>query len=300
MKRITLSKATTAYIEDQRRLNYSWKTLKSNSGTLKQLSIYFKARRKGDIALADITRKDIERFQDKRTEGLSQNTICGDMRRASGFLKWAQRQSYILFSPMQGMRFKTPPRDISRRTISEKEVEQLLNSINTEQPIGLRDRAIIELMFSTGLRRTEIIDLNLYDVDFQAGTVRVNQGKGKKDRIVPVGIRAKNWLKRYIQLARSALLEGRTEEALFITHTFRRFSDGGFGKMIIARMRQARLKYASHSLRHGFATALLRRGADITHIQAMLGHASIVSTQIYTEVVTEDLRKTIERTHPGA
>jgi integrase/recombinase XerD len=299
-KNITLSRGTIAYIEHQRRLNYSWRTLKTNSKSLKQLAIYFKIKKKDDIRLADITRKDIERFHDYRAENHARNTVCGDLLRISGFLKWAQRQSYILFSPMQGMRFKVPPRDISKRTITENEVERLLNSIDFSQPIGLRDRAIIELIFSTGIRRSEVVALNLFDVDFEAETVRINQGKGKKDRIVPLGYRAKEWVKKYISLARNALLEGRTEDALFVSNKRGRMTDRAFAKTISARMTRAGLKYASHSLRHGFATALLRRGADITHIQAMLGHASIASTQIYTEVVTEDLRKTLEQAHPGA
>ena len=299
-KSITLSKAIPLFLEHRKNLNFSPATIHTLSSSLRNFTRFFKAQKKEEIHLCDIQRIDLAAFQEYRAQDCTPGTVCSSMLRLSGFFRWAQRQSYILFNPMQGMRFKSPHRDISKMTISEKEVERLINSIDFEQPVGLRDRTIIELIFSTGLRRSEIIKLNIYDVDFKNRTIRVNQGKGKKDRIVPLGYRAKEWLRKYIHTVRAGLLEGRTDNALFIARCHGRISNSALGKLIRVRMRFAGFNYASHSLRHGFATALLRRGADITVIQAMLGHADITSTQIYTEVVVDDLRKTLQNAHPGA
>ena len=299
-KNITLTRAMSLFFEHRKSLNYSPETIRSCRTSLNSLENFLRGKKKQEeVRLNEIARKEIDRYHEKRIDDSAPETVRSVMLRLSGFFRWAQRQSLILFSPMQGMRFKTVKRDISLKTISEKEVGKLLNSIDSERPVGLRDRAIIELMFSTGLRRREVVNLNLYDVDFQNETLRINQGKGKKDRIVPLGHRAKEWLKKYVRLARSGLLEGEADNALFVSQLRKRLSYRGFAKMIKVRMNFAGLKYSSHSLRHGFATALLRRGADIAVIQAMLGHSDIGSTEIYTEVVVEDMRKTLKMAHLG-
>jgi integrase/recombinase XerD len=179
------------------------------------------------------------------------------------------------------------------------EVEALLAAPDTATPSGLRDRAMIEVLYATGLRVSELTKLGVNDVNLTDGFVLV-MGKGRKERVVPLGKHAIGSLQAYLSSARPALLKGRETSALFVTPRGKGFSRMGFWKLLRRHARQAGITKAlsPHKLRHSFATHLVERGADLRAVQAMLGHADLATTQIYTHVDSQRLRGTYDRHHP--
>jgi integrase/recombinase XerD len=180
-----------------------------------------------------------------------------------------------------------------------EEVGRFLEAIPVGTAVGLRDRALFELLYSTGLRAGEASHLDLYDLDLAGGTLRVREGKGGKDRVVPVGRVAAEFLRRYIEEVRPLLVRAREGEVLFVTRLGTRLTT----TMIDIECRRwrevARLPWLTpHALRHAAATHMLAAGADIRHVQELLGHAWITTTNLYTHVVIGDLLRVHRRTHP--
>lgn len=185
--------------------------------------------------------------------------------------------------------------------LSLDEVERLIAQPDRKSPRGLRDGAMLETLYATGLRVSELIRLRLRDVNFDAGYL-LAFGKGRKERLVPIGEVALTSLRSYLELARPAFAHGRTTEALFLTHHGRAMTRQGFWKLIgrYARAAGIRKAISPHKLRHSFATHLVERGADLRAVQAMLGHADIGTTEIYTHLSRGHLRRVYERHHPRA
>ncbi len=185
------------------------------------------------------------------------------------------------------------------KALSSEDIEALLRAPDTKTPRGLRDAAMLELLYSTGLRVSELVSLRCDDVHPEyLRTV----GKGQKTRIVPLGGMAREAITRYLAEARPSLLHGRAHAALFVTHRGQAMTRQGFWKLITTYARAAGLRAAAHPhvLRHTFATHLVNRGADLRAVQAMLGHADISSTQIYTHMETPTLRRVYKKHHPRA
>jgi integrase/recombinase XerD len=185
--------------------------------------------------------------------------------------------------------------------LTVEEVDALLSAPDTAEPRGLRDRALLELLYATGLRVSELLALTLAQVDLDGGVV-TTMGKGRKERVVPIGDEAVRWIRRYVTEARGALAGGRPQPRLFVNARGGALSRMGFWKLLRAYGLAAGLSRAisPHVLRHSFATHLLERGADLRAIQMMLGHADLSTTQIYTHVLDERLRAVYERFHPRA
>ena len=195
-------------------------------------------------------------------------------------------------------------------TLAEAQVEALLNAPEVDTPLGLRDRAMLELLYASGLRVSELVGLRIADVSLAEGVVRVVAGKGGKDRLVPFGEQASEWLGRYLDHARMQLLHGAPSDFVFVTRR-----SPGLGRAAVAGMTRqmfwTRLRalarragidapLSPHTLRHAFATHLLDHGADLRVVQLLLGHADISTTQIYTHVARERLRQLHARHHPRA
>jgi integrase/recombinase XerD len=184
-------------------------------------------------------------------------------------------------------------------------VDEMLNSVDTGTPMGLRDRALFEFIYSSGIRVSEAVALNLEDVFFSEGTARVH-GKGGRERLVVFGGEANAWLKRYIEEARPVLAGGRRSSAFFIGRTGKRLSRKGIWKNYAGVTAQTGMSSRLHSLRHSFATELLSGGADLRSVQELLGHADLATTQIYTHVDNSMLRENHRRylpklrTHSGS
>lgn len=193
---------------------------------------------------------------------------------------------------------KQPPR--IPKTLSEAQVEALIAAPDVDTPLGLRDRAMIELMYASGLRVSEIVALKSVEVGLNEGVVRVIGGKGGKDRLVPFGAEAGDWLRRYLRDGRTALLGKRTADALFVTARGDGMTRQAFWHLIkrYALRADIRAPLSPHTLRHAFATHLLNHGADLRVVQMLLGHADISTTQIYTHVARERLRTLHAQHHP--
>lgn len=176
----------------------------------------------------------------------------------------------------------------------------MLNQPDIATPWGLRDRAILETLYSTGIRRMEMTRLTLYDVDLAQGTVMVRQGKGAKDRLIPIGARACAWIARYLEEVRPLLATRSDELALFLTDYGESFEKNRLGDLVRRYLRHAGIPHGScHAFRHAMATHMLENGADIRFIQAMLGHSELSTTQIYTQVSIGKLKEIHTATHPA-
>lgn len=216
------------------------------------------------------------------------------------FFKWLTRQNHLLYNPASEMEI-IKSRPSLPAVLSVEEVERLLAIPETDTPDGLRDRAILELFYSTGLRRGELCQLQVSDLSLERKTLYVQKGKGSKDRVVPVGERALHWLARYLDEVRELLLASMIESALFIDNYGSAFRDGALGDRVKRLMKQAGLEVTGscHLLRHAMATHMLENGADIRIIQAILGHADLNTTQLYTHVSIRQLQAVHAETHPA-
>ena len=254
--------------------------------------------RLGDAELLALGEVDLQRFfaatfADSRAS--TANRRLATLRR---FYRWALREGMIDRDPtLRLVGAKAPPR--FPRTLTEEQVEALLAAPDAKSELGLRDRAMLELLYATGLRVTELVGLKLVEVSLADGLVRVT-GKGQKERIVPVGEEARLWLERYCGQSRPGLLKGRSADALFVTRRGGPMTRQMFWKLIRRYALQAdiRAPLSPHGLRHAFATHLLNHGADLRVVQMLLGHADISTTQIYTHVARERLQALHARHHP--
>jgi integrase/recombinase XerD len=191
---------------------------------------------------------------------------------------------------------------IPRAVLSEREIEKLMAQADLSEPNGLRDRAVMEVLYSTGIRRGELVALDLVDIDFERGAMLVRLGKGKRDRVVPIGERALHWVARYLEEARPRLVVPPDALVLFLSGQGERVTSDWLTHRMREYMRAAEIGKpgAVHIFRHSMATLLLEGGADIRTIQEMLGHASLDTMAIYTRVSIERLRVMHATCHPGA
>ncbi len=185
--------------------------------------------------------------------------------------------------------------------ISLDEVEALLACPDPKTLSGVRDKAMLEVLYATGLRVSELVSLKISDVDLEVGYLR-SMGKGAKERVVPLGAVAREAVQDYIDIARRVLLKGNTSHEMFITRLGRKMTRQGFWKVLKAYALKANIKtsVSPHTLRHAFAAHLLERGADLRSVQEMLGHADISTTQIYTHILQDRMRKVHDKFHPRA
>jgi len=216
------------------------------------------------------------------------------------FYRHALRNNLVKSDPCIGLRAAKQALRFPK-TLSEDQVTSLLNAPNIENSLGLRDRTMLELMYASGLRVSEIVSLKTVALGLNEGVVRIVNGKGGKERLVPFGGEAGQWLRKYLAEARTALLKGKTSDAVFIgRHTGTALTRQAFWALIKRYALQASIPVAlsPHTLRHAFATHLLNHGADLRVVQLLLGHADISTTQIYTHVARERLKSIHQQHHP--
>jgi integrase/recombinase XerD len=212
------------------------------------------------------------------------------------------RQNRILHNPASEIDLPRVGRTLPKNILSVQEVELVMLQPNSADPLGLRDRAILEVIYATGLRRLEIVNLKLFDLQIDRGLVVVRQGKGKKDRYVPIGERAMAWLQKYIAEARPQLAIEPDDFTVFLTAEGEPFSRDHLTWTVRLHIVAAKIGKvgACHLLRHTMATHMHENGADIRHIQVILGHEDIKTTQIYTHVALRALQQVYAATHPAA
>jgi integrase/recombinase XerD len=270
-------------------------TLAAYRRDLQGLAAWLRRRKSG---LVDAEEHDLAQYfseQHASTRASTANRRLAVLRR---FYRWVVRDGLRSEDPTLRLRgAKRPPR--FPKSLNEAQVESLLTAPDTESPLGLRDRAMLELLYATGLRVSELVGLTLAGLSLQEGLVRVI-GKGSKERIVPLGEEAHRWLERYLARGRKSILAGRVADALFVTQRGDAMSRQMFWVLIKRYAVRAGIDVplSPHGLRHAFATHLLNHGADLRVVQMLLGHADISTTQIYTHVARARLKSLHARHHP--
>jgi integrase/recombinase XerD len=231
------------------------------------------------------------------TRASTSNRRLATLRR---FFAWALRERLVSADPT--LRIPTAKRAPRiPKTLTEAQVEALLAAPNVDTPLGLRDRAMLELMYASGLRVSELVGVTLIQMALNDGVLRV-MGKGSKERLVPFGLAARDWLERYLREGRAAILDGQVSDALFVTARGGPMTRQMFWNLIkkYAVVGGVNAPLSPHTLRHAFATHLLNHGADLRVVQLLLGHADITTTQIYTHVARERLKQLHAANHPRA
>jgi len=216
------------------------------------------------------------------------------------FFVWLIRKGHLLANPASDLEMPRKEHRLPRVILSHAEVELVLAVPDTSKRFGLRDRAILEVFYSTGMRRSEICNLNLSDVDFGRELVCIRLGKGKKDRFVPIGKRALMWIEQYVTKARPFLGATQDKDSLFVGMQGKRVNPARLAShvhRIVLRSGIGKIG-SCHLFRHAFATALLENGCDLSHIQAMLGHAKLETTAIYIHLNMRDLKAAHRKFHP--
>ena len=271
-------------------------TLDSYRRDLQQFADWLK--QKADKNLAQVEQADIQqylavRFPKSRPRSISR--LVASLRR---FYRYALRENRITVDPTLQIDSPKLPRSLPK-SLTEEDVESLLAVPDINQPLGLRDRAMLEILYACGLRVSELVGLLVTEVGLSEGVIRVT-GKGSKTRLVPMGEEAVDWVARYLKEARPEILQRRLSDSLFITQRGEAMTRQAFWYLIKRHAVHAGIKksLSPHVLRHAFATHLLNHGADLRVVQMLLGHADISTTQIYTHVARERLKQLHALHHP--
>ena len=287
------------YREDLKIKNYSKQTIDCYFRNAVAFLIW--VEKTLDKPVKEITRQDVINYNlCTKQKGASDNTVHRYMQSVKRFFDWLEQSDYILVSPCYNMIIpRIPPRIPVVLTV--KEAEKLINEPNTSTRWGIRDKAMLEVMYSTGVRLMELVNLTIFDIDLQTGFLRVNQGKGRKDRFVPLTKPACYWLKEYINKVRPRFTKNKPkEQSLFVGQSGKRIN-----KQVVLHLVK---KYASlarinkrvtvHTLRHTIATHLLDNNVDIVKIQQLLGHTKLSITQRYTKVSPKEIKQAHTKHHP--
>jgi integrase/recombinase XerD len=303
----TLGAYALRYLEDLRVRNFSTHTIRT-AEIHSRLFLTWCAEH--DVTEpAAVTVPLLERYQrhlfhqqkddGKRISFHAQYDRLGGVRR---FLHWLVRARILAMNPATSLEPPRVERRLPKAILTAREAEQVLSQPDTTTPRGLRDRAILETLYATGLRRQELCALRIDDLDLESGTLIVRQGKGKKDRMLPLSERAAAWIEKYLSEARFQLWRGPDDGTLFLTHFGKALGPCQLTKTVRLAVEAADLgkRGACHLFRHTLATLMLDGGADLRYVQAMLGHADISTTQIYTRVAIRRLKEVYDRTHPAA
>jgi integrase/recombinase XerD len=272
-------------------------TLDSYRRDLKQFQAWLEKMHGRDLLTA--THGDLLGYLGFKVAGKAKATstsrLLSSLKR---FYQHALRQNKIAADPSLNIDAPKLPRGLPK-TLTEEDVEKLLASPDVEDPLGLRDRTMLEVLYASGLRVSELVTLKAAQVSQDMGVVRI-MGKGSKERLVPLGEEALSWVKRYLKEARPQILGRRSSDALFVTARAEGMTRQSFWHLLKRHAERAGLRKAisPHTLRHAFATHLLNHGADLRVVQMLLGHSDISTTQIYTHVARERLKQLHAKHHP--
>jgi integrase/recombinase XerD len=250
-------------------------------------------------SIKSITPSDIREYLlSLHNKGLSSRSIARFLSSLKSFFKYLVEEDLIKENPVETLETPKIWRKLPH-TISLNEVESILNQPDAETLLGLRDKAMLEVLYATGVRVSELISLELNDLNLEVGYIR-SYGKGGKERVIPLGEVAQSWLRVYLEQSRPRLVKNKSLPALFISRRKMPMTRQAFWKTLKQYVLKANISVSvsPHTLRHAFATHLLERGADLRSVQQMLGHSDISTTQIYTHVVQERMREVFDKCHP--
>ncbi|HEN46731.1 MAG TPA: site-specific tyrosine recombinase XerC [Mizugakiibacter sp.] len=263
---------------------------------------------RGIDRIEQITRPILQRYQRYLYYALSRSgkplSVASQRNRLTAVRTWFRflmRENLILYNPASELELPKPSRRLPKHTLTPDEVEQVLSQPDIETDAGLRDRAILEVLYSTGIRRQEVINLTKQDLNTAQGILAVRQGKGKKDRFVPIGDRALQWVGKYLDDVRPQHALPSSPDNVFLDETGKALDPHKVSRAVKKYVKQSAIdKVGScHLFRHTMATLMLENGADIRFIQQMLGHSQLSTTEIYTHVAIHKLKEIHTATHPA-
>jgi integrase/recombinase XerD len=287
-------------------MNYSVRTAEHRARHINYFMVW--AAERGLTKPREITKQILERYQRylyhyRKDNGEPLSTGSQRSRVASlrAFFSHLSKNNHILYNPAADLDLPRQEKRLPKHVLTIDEVETILNVADVTKPLGVRDRAILEVFYSTGIRRSELINLRLFDLDSERGTLMVRLGKGNKDRMVPIGERAIAWIDKYRYDVRPEYVPSPDPETLFLTHKGEAFSPARMTQMVRRYVNKADIGKSGscHLFRHAMATQMLENGADIRYLQEMLGHAKVDTTQIYTQVSIRRLIEVHKQTHPA-
>jgi integrase/recombinase XerD len=301
----SLNEFARKYCEHLTVLGYAAGTVKAE---LFFLNRFFKYLSEINVAeLAAVTRDIMRDYQVYLYEEINfkgePNGVAyqnNNLRSVKAFFRFLKENDYLPGDPAKDITYAKTPKRLPRSILSGPEAKKVIHAPNTKTILGYRDRAILEVLYSTGIRRAEVISLLLTDVDYQDGLVRVNSGKGNKDRVVPIGKIACRYIENYIKAIRPELVRDPYNNHLFLSMKGSRLSKSVVGEIVKRYGKKSKVKknITPHTFRHTCATLMLRNKANIRHIQELLGHSSLESTQVYAHVSITDLKEVHSKCHP--
>lgn len=256
----------------------------------------------------EITRPILEAYQrhlfhhrKKNGDPLTVRSQHGRIIPIRSLFSWLVKNNHLLSNPASDLDLPRLDKRLPKAVLSQSEVETVLSTVDISTPMGIRDRAIIEVLYSTGMRRMEVINLRWDDVDRERGTIFIRQGKGKVDRMVPVGDRALKWMEKYLNEVRGQFDLTGMSLTLFLTNLGEAFTTNRMSQLVRNYVNKSGIEKSGscHLFRHSCATLMLENGADIRYIQQLLGHAKLDTTQIYTQVSIRQLKQVHNLTHPA-
>ncbi|AEP36981.1 tyrosine recombinase [Taylorella asinigenitalis 14/45] len=251
--------------------------------------------------LLELSANNLNDWLQKLSVESKPTTINRKLATVRKFYAWAIRQNLINKDPCLGLVTRKVPQRLPK-SISEAQVEELLNAPDTKTASGLRDKAMLEVLYATGMRVSELIAIKTNELSLDAGVVRVTMGKGAKDRLVPIGEEAEIHVKKYLEEGRPQLEHQKKNNFVFLNKYGQAMTRQAFWQIIkkYAKFTSIKIPLSPHVLRHAFATHLLNHGADLRVVQMLLGHVDISTTQIYTHVARERLKSLHQKHHPRA
>ncbi len=245
-------------------------------------------------------RKYLYDYRQSNGAPLTKGSLNSKLTPLKKFIQWCAREQLITEDFAYDLEIPKKPRGIPARILMHELIEHILQQPNTATLDGLRDRAILEVLYSTAIRRSEVTHIKCQDIDLIRRTVKINQSKNGQDRFVPICHRAISWVKRYLKGVRPYLVKQPDDGTLFLSHKGIAFLPGTLASRVKNYIRSAGIdtRGSCHLFRHSVATQMLENGADIRYIQALLGHADLNTTEIYTRVAMNKLKEVYEKTHP--
>ncbi len=305
MKQTDYNKLLEEFEEKRKLENLRKKTL---SETRRHVETFFRfLNRKGISDLSGITKDVIHAFQIEQYEHVnskgSTNSITYQnviLRAVKQFMDYLKDAGHIISDPTRGIPYAKEPKTLPKSILTPHEARKILKAPDTKSVIGYRDRTMLEILYSSGIRRTELRNLTLNDVDYNEGYIMVRRGKGGKDRVAPIGRIASRYLENYIKTVRPELVKIPSNTYLFLSVRGNKINTNTTWRVIKKYAKKAKIRknVHCHTFRHTCATHMLKNKAGIRVIQEMLGHESLLSTQIYTHVCINDLKEAHSKCHP--
>ncbi|CDL84739.1 site-specific tyrosine recombinase XerC [Xenorhabdus cabanillasii] len=306
MASLTLRQHIQHFLDHLEALRYTRETRAHYRGNLREFVQWCDER--GITMAQQVSFPQLESWQQHRVaqknrhgRPITASTVIKKLTSVRHLFRWLVKRQHLRYNPARELELPRRERRLPWGLLSEPETRQVLAMTGSDNPLSVRDRAILETLWSSGIRRSELARLQLSEVDLAGGMLFVRQGKGRQDRVVPLGESARHWLQHYLNDVRPRLVWGKDPDYLFVSQHGRGLTDNSLTQIVRNALHRAGIDKPGgcHLFRHGMATQMLENGADTRHIQAILGHASLESTQIYTRVAIGHLKAVHQQTHPA-